>query len=303
MLSLALPSGKSLEAHTLALFKDASIPLVYEPPKHRAKIDCPGISKAVFMKPFDIPKLVSRGSYDLGICGEDALTESWYDYVPGADLDSIVKLAELNYSRSTRGKTEVVLFTQVSNETRGSWMMQTGLKIATEYPNITRSFFAQDKKLVNLETFAGSAEAHVAEGDFPYGVCITETGRSLKENGLEVLRVLLESSTVLIANRKATQDPKNLELMHTLELLLVGAMDAREKVLLKMNVLVEKEAAVLAELPALQAPTVSKLSDMQYVSVETVAFRSELSTLAPKLLKLGAKGLIEIPISRVIQKW
>ncbi len=327
MLRIALPSGRSLEEHTLQLFRDAQIPIEYNPPKHTAKVDCSLISEAIFVRPKNIPDLLLSLNFDLGICGSDTVHEYELAVQTNARKEEFQKrlqdpkrkewtfprIADLSYSRRTFGKTKIVLFTSPKEfdsiharfpaDTIKEWE-KPGIggcdaPIISEYPRITEEYVVGSDRVREID---GSCEAYVPK-HFRYGVCLTETGKSLEANGLKILKVLYECGTVLVANPRAMEDPEKVKAIHILKLLLVGAVEARTKVLLKMNVPNNRREAIISALPSLHAPTVAELSDGKFVAVETVVSKSELSVLVPKLLELGAEGLLEIPISRVISKW
>ena len=169
----------------------------------------------------------------------------------------------------------------------------------TEYPEVTRRYFEQHGVDAQVELSYGATEAKVP--DIADAVVeITETGRALRAAGLRILDTILVSYTELIASPAAYADPEKRKAMEQLQSLLTGALEARGRVLLKLNVDAADLDGVIALLPALKSPTVSKLFGEDGFAVETVVAKSEINTLIPALLDLGANGIIELPISKIV---
>ncbi len=294
MLKIALPSG-SLEERTLQLFKDADLEVIRSPRQQKGIIGDPNFNAEVtIMRPQIIPTLVEKGNYDLGICGRDCLLESGASQVEMVD--------ELNYSRFTDGRVKGVLFASIDDPAKSAADIKPGTVILSEYPNYTKRFFEERGLDVKIDFSSGTTEAHIP-GDYQYGVCISERGETLTANKQKIIAVLFESATILIANPKMFKDEKNLRTVRVLKLLLVGTLDGRRKTLLTMNVPNDKMAEVIKLLPAMKAPTVSKLWEKDYFSVSTVADIDFASLLIPVLLEAGAEDLIQQPISKVIKRW
>jgi len=174
-----------------------------------------------------------------------------------------------------------------------------GLVVHTEYPELTRRYFEQHGVEADVQLSYGATEAKVP--DIADAVVeITETGRALRAAGLRILDTILVSYTELIASPAAYADPEKRKAMEQLQTLLTGALEARGRVLLKLNVDGADLDGVIALLPALKSPTVSKLFGEDGFAVETVVAKSEINTLIPELLDLGANGIIELPISKII---
>ncbi len=285
-LKIVLPNG-SLEEGTLRLFKEAGLRIQKDSRKHAAFVDSPLISRITFMRPQHIPLLVERGTYDVGICGLDCVCES---------EASVAVVTELSFGRGTsNGKTKVVL---VTDETYACTDVPEGSVILSEYPNLTRRTFGEG---MDVRFSYGGTEAHIP-GDYQYGVCLTDTGESLERNGLKVQRVLLQSCTALIANISALNGEKA-ETIKTVKYLLLSALQAREKVLLKMNVSAGKRDAVLAALPALKTPTVATLADGISFAIETVVPKAEANNVIIRAAQAGAEGILELPITKMIPNW
>jgi ATP phosphoribosyltransferase len=174
-----------------------------------------------------------------------------------------------------------------------------GLVVHTEYPEVTRRYFEQHGVDADVQLSYGATEAKVP--DIADAVVeITETGRALRAAGLRILDTILVSYTELIANPTSYADPEKRKAMEQLQSLLTGALEARGRVLLKLNVDAANLDAVIGLLPALKSPTVSQLFGEDGFAVETVVAKSEINTLIPALLDLGANGIIELPISKIV---
>lgn len=292
MLKVALPSG-SLEEPTLRLFEAAGLEVTGSPRQQQRSIACPWISPVVVMSPQIIPRLVEQGNYDVGITGLDCVAES----------ESLIwKVEELPYSKSTTQKSRVVIIASEDNPVSTAGEIKPDSAIVTEYPNLTRCYFEKSGISVNIVQAIRTAEAHVPH-DFPYAVCVSETGTSLKANHLKIVDVVMETMPILIANPQAGQDSERAKYIRILGLLLQGAIVARDYVLLVMNVAQERLEEILVKLPALKAPTISPLTQHDYVAVQTVVPKAETCWRIPELLVSGAEGLLVIPISLAIRSW
>jgi len=292
MLSIALPNG-SLEEGTMKLFEEANLKVLRAPRQHGAKIEDPRISRVTIMRPQHIPRLVEHGTYHLGVCGQDSILES----------DAKVSILQyFYYSRRTLGGVQVVLVAAENDTTSTPENVPPGSAILSEYPEWTKRFFEKLRVPVTVEFSYGGTEAHIPS-DYRYGVCVTETGSSLAANGLRIVGKLFESNTVLIANQDVQRDEQKKEAIHIISLLLSGAQDARDQVLLVMNVPTRKKETILKRVPALKEPTVSSLAHGKGYSISSVIGRQNLNEVIPDLLKHGAQDLLELPISKVIRGW
>ena len=290
MLKLVLPKG-SLEAATLTLFDDADLGVQRSSDvEYRATIDDPRVASVRILRPQEIPRYVADGLFDLGVTGRDWVEET------GAD---VVTLGELAYSKTTGRGVRIVLAVAADNPAATVDDLGDGLRVHTEYPETTRRYFAAHGVQADVSLSYGATEAKVP--DIADAVVeLTETGRALRAAGLRILDTVLASSTVLIANPAAHRDPERRRAMEQLHTLLDGALEARGKVLLKLNVDEGALGHVLELLPALKAPTVSKLSGGDAYAVESVVAKAEINTLIPALKEQGATGIIEIPIAKIV---
>src|SRR5579864_2734576 len=260
VLSLVLPKG-SLERATLDLFDAADLTVRRSSDRdYHASVDDPRIERVRFLRPQEIPSYVEQGLFDLGITGRDWIAET------GADVTS---LGELQYSKSTTAPVRVVL----AVPDRVPWQSVTdlpeGVRISTELPALTRRYLdAHGVKAVVIPSY-GATEAKVPD-IVDAIVDLTETGSSLRKNGLRILDTLLTSYTELIANQAAFGDAAKRGAMEDVALLLRGAIRARGNVLLKLNVGAADLAAVTDILPAMSSPTITSLARGGMNAVEAV---------------------------------
>ena len=293
VLTIVLPKG-SLEAATLTLFADADLTVKRSSDvDYRASIDDPRVAEVRILRPQEIPVYVAEGRFDLGITGRDWIEERGVD---------VVSLGELAYSKATSNPIRVVLAVagdspyETIDDLAG---LDAPLRVSTEYPELTRR--ALEERGINAEVSLsyGATEAKVPDiADCV--VEITETGRALRAAGLKIIHTLLVSRTEVIANPIAAQDPDKRHAMSQIMTLLAGTMEAREKVLVKLNVPMDQLDAVLAVLPALRSPTVSELSGGAGFAVETVVEKSAINTLIPALKDHGATDILELALAKIV---
>jgi ATP phosphoribosyltransferase len=290
VLRIVLPKG-SLEQATLQLFADADLPVVRgSDVDYRGTVDDPRVAEVRILRPQEIPQYVAEGRFDLGVTGRDWIEER--------DAD-VVTLAELHYSKATARPIRMVLAVAADSPAQSVQDLRQGLVVHTEYPELTRRFFAKAGIEADVQLSYGATEAKVP--DIADAVVeITETGRALRAAGLKILDTILVSYTELIANPGAYGDPEKRKAMEEIQTLLAGALEARGRVLLKLNVDGPNLDAVIALLPALRSPTVSKLFGDDAYAVETVVAKSEINTLIPALKEHGAAGIIELPIAKIV---
>ena len=290
MLTIVLPKG-SLERATLQLFEDADLAIQRSSEvDYRASIDDPRVADVRILRPQEIPRYVAEGRFDLGVTGRDWVEET------GAD---VVSLTELHYSKATARPIRVVLAVAADSPAQGIADLPAGLRVHTEYPEITTRYFAEHGIDAEVSLSYGATEAKVP--DIADAIVeITETGRALHAAGLKILETLLVSYTELVANPAAFADPEKRLAMEQLQVLLTGALEARGRVLLKLNVDAANLAAVIGLLPALRSPTVSELFGGDGFAVETVVAKNEINILIPELKALGATGIIELPIAKIV---
>ncbi|MET0628812.1 MAG: ATP phosphoribosyltransferase [Acidimicrobiia bacterium] len=290
MLRLVLPKG-SLERQTMQLFEDADLTVSRgSDVDYRGTIDDPRVAEVRVLRPQEIPVYVAEGRFDIGITGRDWIEERNAE---------VVTLSELHYSKATARPIRVVLAVGADSTAQSVADLPAGLVVHTEYPELTRRYFAKHGVDADVQLSYGATEAKVP--DIADAVVeITETGRALRAAGLRILDTILVSYTELVANPAAYQDPEKRKAMEQLQILLTGALEARGRVLLKLNVEATELDAVIALLPALKSPTVSQLFGADGYAVETVVAKSEINTLIPALKDAGAMGIIELPIAKIV---
>jgi ATP phosphoribosyltransferase len=292
MLKLVLPKG-SLERATLELFDAADLPVRRSSSvEYQASIDDPRIAEVAVLRPQEIPRYVASGLFDLGITGEDWIKETAAD---------VVVLGPLSYSKTTSNPIRVVLAVAEDSTVRSVKDLPSGVRVNTEYRELTRQYLAEHGIADPEITLShGATEAKVALGVADAVVEITETGRALRNNGLRIVDEIMQSRTVLVANHPARQDAKKAHAMDQLLTLLQGTLEARGKVLVKLNVSSEAELnRVIELLPAMKSPTVSSLRDGGY-AVETVVPKADINILIPALKDAGATDIIELPLSKIV---
>ncbi len=290
MLKLVLPKG-SLEAATLELFEAADLKVRRESERqYRGLIDDPRIDSVAVLRPQEIPTYVEDGFFDVGVTGDDWIHET------GA---KVVRVASLAYSKRTDRAVKLVLAVPRGSGISTPQEMKPHSRISTEFPNITRAYFERLGIPVRVFLSYGATEAKVPE-IVDAIVDLTETGATLRRHDMEILDVLLESRTQLIANPEAYEEPGKRRAMEELTILLRGAIDARGKVLVKLNVDQAGLPAVLEMLPAMRAPTVAQLAEKGFYAVETVVSKSVINTLIPRLKAAGAGDIVELPISKIV---
>jgi ATP phosphoribosyltransferase len=290
VLRLVLPKG-SLERATLELFAAADLGVLRgSDVDYRGTIDDPRVDEVRILRPQEIPRYVADGLFDLGITGRDWIEET------GAE---VVSLGELNYSKATTNPIRVVLAVADTSPVRAVSDLPAGARVSTEYPELTRRVLEKHGVNADIRLSYGATEAKIP--DIADAVVeITETGRALAAAGLRIVDTLLVSRTELIANPAAAADGRKRHAMGQLLTLLQGTLEARGKVLLKLNVAGADLAAVVDVLPALKAPTVSELSGGGAYAVETVVPKSKVNILIPALKDLGASDIIELPLSKIV---
>jgi ATP phosphoribosyltransferase len=289
VLKIVLPKG-SLETATLALFDAADLTVVRSSSvEYKASIDDPRVESVRILRPQEIASYVQEGLFDLGITGRDWVEETSSD---------VVSLGELRYSKATSQPVRVVVAVADSSPAQSAKDLKDGVRVTTEYPEMTRRYFAERGIKADIRLSYGASEAKIPDiADCV--VDITETGRALRASGLRIIDTVLTSYTELVANKDSYADPVKRHAMEQLMTLLTGTLEARDKVLLKLNVAETSLDAVLALLPAAKSPTVSRLASGD-VAVESVVPKRGINTLIPDLIDAGASDLLEIPISKII---
>ena len=290
MLKLVIPKG-SLERATLDLFEAADLAVNRSSAvEYKASIDDPRIDEVRILRPQEIPRYVADGLFDLGITGRDWVEET------GAE---VVTLGEMRYSKaSARPIRMVVAVPEDSAVTRVEDLPQ-GVRVSTEYPESTRRYFEKKGIEADIRLSYGATEAKVPD-IVDCIVEITETGRALRAAGLKIVDEILQSYTELVANPAAHADDAKRKAMEQVKVLLDGVLEARGKVLVKLNVGRDDLDRVIALVPSMKAPTVSELFGQGGYAVETVVAKSEINTLIPALKDAGASDILELPLAKIV---
>lgn len=290
MLRLVLPKG-SLEAATLELFEAADLAVNRSSDvDYRASIDDPRIAEVRILRPQEIPQYVAEGLFDLGITGRDWITET------GSEVTS---LGLLHYSKATARPVKIVVAVPRDSSIERVEDLPAGVRVSSEYPQMTRRFFADAGIDAKVLLSYGATEAKVPD-IVDCIVDLTETGRALRAAGLKIIGEILTSHTELIANPLTAADPVKAHAMAQIHTLLQGALEARGKVLVKLNVGTADLDRVIEILPAMKAPTVSALHRGDGFAVETVVPKGEINTLIPALSDAGASDILELPLAKIV---
>ncbi|MBW6469938.1 MAG: ATP phosphoribosyltransferase [Methanosarcinaceae archaeon] len=289
MINIAIPKG-SLEEQTLLLFKQADLEIKKTEREYNPKINDPRINKVKILRPQEIPKYIDEGYFDLGISGRDWVIESNSD---------VVEVADMPYSKQGAGIVKIVIAVPQDSDIKTAADIKPGSRVTTEYPNITKAFFEKLGIPIDMHFSYGATEAKVPDL-MDVVVDLTETGSTLRKNGLKIVDVMLESSSKLIANKDSWADPVKRQEIEAIKTLLLAVIEARGKVLIDMNVPGDKLDDVINALPSMKHPTVSQLYKSDYYAVETVVNKSEINILIPKLKNLGAEDIIEMEISKIV---
>jgi ATP phosphoribosyltransferase len=290
MLRLVLPKG-SLEKQTLELFSSADLGVRRSSEvDYRATIDDPRIVDVRILRPQEIPSYVAEGLFDIGITGRDWIEETSAD---------VVSLGQLKYSKVTNKPIRVVLAVAGDSEITRPEDLAKGARISTEYPRLTERFLESHGVEANVLLSYGATEAKIPEIADAV-VEITETGRALHAAGLKIVATILESYTELIANPVSFADPTKAHAMGQILTLLHGSIEARTRVLVKLNVAEVDLERVIAVLPSLKSPTVSKLFGDGGYALETVVDKSAINVLIPELKDRGASDILELPLAKIV---
>lgn len=257
--------------------------------QYSATIDDPRVAEVRILRPQEIPMYVAEGLFDIGITGRDWVEET------GSE---VVSLGQLEYSKATSNPIKVVVAVADDDMVKTIADLSDGVRVSSEYPELTRRYFEEHGIKADVRLSYGASEAKIP--DIADAVVdITETGRALRAAGLRVIDTILESYTEVIANPVAHADPVKRKAMDQLMVLLRGALDARGKVLLKLNVSEEHYESVLDVLPSAKSPTIGKLANGGY-AIETVVDKSTINLIIPAVREAGATDLLELPISKIV---
>lgn len=287
ILRVGLPSG-SLQEPTFALFAKAGFNISGASRSYKPGVDDPELTIRL-LRAQEISRYVQHGFLDCGLTGKDWIANN------GSD---VAVLAEMTFSKVSNKPTRWVIAVPEDSDIRSVKDLQ-GKVIATEAVELTRSFLAKHGVTAEVEFSWGATEVKVPDLVDAI-VDVTETGSSLRANKLRILDTIMESSPQFIANHKALEDEWKKAKIEKLLLLLKGAYAARDKVGLKMNLCENKLADLLKALPSLRNPTISHLAGSEWVAVETIIDESVVREIIPQLKALGAEGIIEYPLNKVV---
>jgi ATP phosphoribosyltransferase len=284
---LGIPKG-SLQEATMQLFTRAGLPVFLSARSYFATTGDPEI-ECMLIRAQEMARYVEHGALDAGLTGFDWVVESGLE---------VVTVSDLIYAKQSRGKVRWVLAVpEASTYQRAEDL--GNLIIATELVNVTRKYFEKKQVPVQVDFSWGATEVKppvLADAI----VEVTETGSSLKANRLRIIDTVLESNTQIIANKAAWLVSEKRRKIENLALMLRGAMDAQDRVGLMLNVRKKDLAAVLSVLPALQKPTVSTLSDENWLAVNTIIEESLAWEIIPRLKEANGQGIVEYPLNKVV---
>lgn len=287
-LKIGIPKG-SLEKATIALFEKSGWKIKLMSRNYFPEIDDPELSCSI-CRPQEMSNYVESGMLDVGITGHDWTLEN------GSDVEVV---EELVYSKVSKKPTRWVI--AVAGDSEITTVEQlNGKRIATELVNVTRKFFEDRGMMVDISFSWGATEAKAVSGLADAIVEVTETESTIRAHGLRIIYELMQSNTQLIANKEAFADPWKREKIENIAMLLQGALRADRIVGLKMNIPEESLETLINELPSVTAPTVAKLYKQDWFSVETVISEHQVRDLVPMLRRLGAKGIVEYSLNKVI---
>lgn len=287
-LKLGLPKG-SLQEATIKVFERAGFKVRLSSRSYFPSIDDNEI-EPVLLRAQEMSRYVEDEALDCGITGADWILENG---------SKVVRLADLIYAKQSSAKVRWVLATPENSSIRSIKDLK-GKRVATELVNVTKSYLKKNKIKADVEFSWGATEAKVASGLVDAVVELTETGSSLRANKLRIVSTICESTTQFIANKKATKDSWKKKKMDQIILLLKGALAADNMVGLKLNVQEKNLKKILALLTSLKNPTISHLSQKNWLAVETVINEETVRTLIPKLKEAGAQGIIEYSLNKLI---
>ncbi len=287
LLMLGLPKG-SLEESTKNLFAKAGWKITASSRSYKPAIDDPELDGR-FVRAQEVSRYVEHGFFDCGLTGLDWIQENESD---------VVEVCDLIYSKASTLKSRWVLCVpEASAITRPEQL--AGKRVATELVGTVKRYFAAKKIPVEVEFSWGATEVKVPDLVDAI-VDITETGSSLRANKLRIVDTLLETNTKLIANKSSWANPAKRKKIETIALLLRGALEAESKVGLKMNAPKKALDAILQAIPALRNPTISPLSNPEWIALETIIDESVVREIIPQLKSLGAEGIVEYPLNKVV---
>ena len=292
-LKLGIPKG-SLQDATIQLFTRAGFNIYASARSYFPAIDDPEID-CMLIRAQEMARYVADGVLDAGLTGQDWIAEH---AAASGSSDAVVPLADLVYAKQSFGKVRWVLAVPEESRYHGARDLE-GATIATELVRATQAYFQRQGVRVNVEFSWGATEVKAPRLADAI-VEVTETGSSLRANRLRIIDTVLESNTQLIGNPVALQDPWKRTKLENIALLLKAAMEAQGRVGIMLNARRQDLAAVLALLPALQRPTISPLSDDDWVAVNTIIEERTVRDLIPRLKAARAQGIVEYPLNKIV---
>jgi ATP phosphoribosyltransferase len=288
ILNFGIPKG-SLEDATVDLFRKAGWKVSISSRSYFPGVDDNEMN-CKLIRPQEMGKYVERGTIDVGIAGRDWVREN--------DSD-VVEVCEMVYSKVSRRPVRWVLVVAQNSPVQKPEDLQ-GATISTELVGFTKRYFAELGIAVNVEFSWGATEAKVVDGLCDAIVEVTETGSTIKANNLRIVCDLMESVPVMIANRSSWNDPWKRTKIEQISTMLQSALAAEGMVGIKMNAPGDRIEAITQVLPSQKAPTVSHLFKSDWVSIESIMSEKDVRRIVPELLKLGAEGIVEYPLNKII---
>ena len=288
VLKFGIPKG-SLEDATVDLFKQAGWQVGISSRSYFPTIDDEEMN-CKLIRPQEMGKYVERGTIDVGIAGRDWVREN--------DSD-VIEVCEMVYSKVSRRPVRWVLVVSQDSPVQKPEDLH-GATISTELVGFTKRYFAERNIPVTVEFSWGATEAKVVDGLCDAIVEVTETGSTIRANNLRIVCDLMESVPVMIVNRAAWADPWKQAKIQQIATLLKSALAAEGMVGIKMNAPGDRVEAITKVLPSLNNPTVAHLFNSEWVSIESILPEKEVRRIVPELLKLGAEGIVEYPLNKII---
>ena len=287
LLMLGLPKG-SLQDSTIKLFGKAGFNISVSSRSYRPSIDDEKLDGR-FVRAQEVSRYVEHGYFDCGLTGQDWVKEN--------DSD-VVEVCSLVYSRASNKPSKWVIAVPEASTVQTVKDLE-GKRIATEVVNITRQYLKENGVNAEVEFSWGATEVKVPDLVDAI-VDLTETGNSIRANNLRIVDTLLNTNTVLIANKVSWENPAKRKKIENIALLLTSALEANSKVGLKLNIEKSKLEAILADLPALRNPTINRLTDESWVAIDTILDEKVVREIIPELMERGAEGIIEYPLNKVV---
>jgi ATP phosphoribosyltransferase len=284
---LGLPKG-SLEESTIRLFGKAGFGITKSSRSYRPSFDDAGLDGR-FVRAQEVSRYVEHGYFDCGLTGQDWVREN---------NSEVVEVCDLVYSRASRRRSKWVVAVPEESEIQ-SVQDLAGKRIATEVVNLTRDYLQANAVTAEVEFSWGATEVKVPDLVDAI-VDLTETGNSLRANKLRIVDTIMETNTVLIANKTSWEDPEKRAKIEQISLLLQAALEAHSKVGLKLNIKREKLDGILSELPALRNPTINRLTDEAWVAIDVIVDEKVVREIIPQLKAHGAEGIVEYPLNKIV---